>query len=130
MWCNSDKPKNKTTGSKLTVEMICLDSHTTHWDSQPIIKREPVGNLLLATSIFFTGKTFTGVSRLVSCLNLQCISQRVFHDTQRWFQFPVLNQAWKNEQQMVRQELDNKSAIHLNGDRRCDSPGHNAKYGN
>ena len=30
---------------------------------------------------------------------------------------------------MVRQELVNKSAIHLNGDGRCDSPGHNAKYG-
>ena len=30
---------------------------------------------------------------------------------------------------MVRQELVNKKAINLNGDRRCDSPGHSAKYG-
>ena len=30
---------------------------------------------------------------------------------------------------MVRQELINKSVINLNGDGRCDSPGHNAKYG-
>ena len=30
---------------------------------------------------------------------------------------------------MVRQELINRSVINLNGDGRCDSPGHNAKYG-
>jgi len=30
---------------------------------------------------------------------------------------------------MVRQELVNKGAINLNGDGRCDSPGHSAKYG-
>ena len=29
---------------------------------------------------------------------------------------------------MVRQELVNKGATTLNGDRRCDSPGHSAKY--
>ena len=30
--------KKKTTGSMLSVEMICLDGHITHWDSQPIIQ--------------------------------------------------------------------------------------------
>ena len=30
---------------------------------------------------------------------------------------------------MVRQELVNKGDINLNGDGRCDSPGHSAKYG-
>ena len=113
----------------LSVEITCLDGHITHWDSQPIIKRKPVGNLLLAASILFTGNTFASVSRLASCLNLQFISESVFYDTQQRFLFPVLNQAWKNEQQMVRQELVNKGAINLNGDGRCDSPGHSAKYG-
>ena len=121
--------KKKTTGSMLSVEMICVDGHITYWDSQPIMKRKPVGNLLLAASILFTGNTFAGVSRLASCLNLQFISESVFYDTQQRFLFPVLNQAWENEQQMVRQELINKSVINLNGDGRCDSPGHNAKYG-
>ena len=113
----------------LSVEMICLDGHITHWDSQPIIKSKPVGNILLAASILFTGNTFASVSRLASCLNLQFISESVFYDTQQRFLFPVLNQAWKNEQEIVRQELVNKGAINLNGDGRCDSPGHSAKYG-
>ena len=30
---------------------------------------------------------------------------------------------------MVRQELVNKGTINLNGDGRCDSPGHSARYG-
>lgn len=109
--------------------MIYFDGHITHWDSKPIIKRKPVENLLLAASILFTGNTFAGVSRLGSCLNLQFIRESVFYDTQLRFLFPVLNQAWENEQEVVRQELVNKSAINLYGDGRCDSPGHNAKYG-
>ena len=113
----------------LSVEMTCLAGHITHWDSQPIIKRKPVGNLLLAASILFTGNTFASVSRLASCLNLQFISESVFYDIQQRFLFRVLNQAWKNEQETVRQELVNKGAINLNGDGRCDSPGHSAKYG-
>ena len=79
--------KKKTIGSMLSVEMICLDGHITHWDSQPIMKRKPVGNLLLAASILFTGNTFAGVSRLASCLNLQFISESVFYDTQQRFLF-------------------------------------------
>ena len=94
--------KKKTTGSMLSVEMICLHGHITYWDSQPIMKRKPVGNLLLAASILFTCNTFAGVSRLASCLNLQFISESVFYDTQQRFLFPVLNHAWENERQMVR----------------------------
>lgn len=121
--------KRKTIGSMLSVELTCHDGHVTHWDSQPTIKRKPVGNLLLAASILFTGNTFARVSRLASCLNLQFISESVFYDTQQQFLFPILNEAWENEQQLVRQELAVKDAVNLNGDGHCDSPGHNAKYG-
>ena len=113
----------------LSVELTCHDGHVTFWDSQPTIKRRPVGNLLLAASILFTGNIFARMSRLASCLNLQFISKSVFYDTQQRFLFPILNDAWENEQQMVRQELAVKDAVNLNGDGRCDSPGHNAKYG-
>ena len=68
----------KTTRSMLFVEMTCLDGHIARWDSQPIIKRKPVGNLLLAVSILFTGNTFASVSRLTSCLNLQFFSESGF----------------------------------------------------
>ena len=85
----------KTTRSMLFVEMTCLDGHIARWDSQPIIKRKPMGNLLLAVSILFTGNTFASVSRLASCLNLQFFSESVFYDTEQWFLFPNLIHAWK-----------------------------------
>lgn len=68
----------------------------------------------MAASILFTGNTFAGVNRLASCLNLQFINESVFYDTKHRFLFPVLNQAWENEQRIVRQDLANPSAINLN----------------
>ena len=89
----------------LSVQLICHEGHVTDWDSQPTIRRQPVGNLLFAAKILFTGNTFANFSRLASCLKLQFLSENVFYDFQRRFMFPVLNQAWENEQQITLQEL-------------------------
>lgn len=61
----------KTTGSMLSVQLTCHSGHMINWDSQPVVKRKPLGNLLLAASILFTGNTFPAINRLASCLNLQ-----------------------------------------------------------
>ena len=42
--------------------------------------------------------------------------------------FPVLNTAWAAEKQQVLNGI-NEGPVNLNGDGRCDSPGHSAKYG-
>ena len=120
--------KKKTVGSMLSVELRCHEGHVTHWDSQATIRRKPVGNLLFPATILFTGNTFAGFSRLTLCLNLQFFSESVFYDFQRQFFFPVLIQAWEIEQQITLQELLEKKAVNLNGNGRCDNPGHNAKY--
>ena len=52
----------KTTGSVLSVQLTC-HSHMINWDSQPVVKRKPLGNLLLAASILFTGNTFAAINR-------------------------------------------------------------------
>ena len=83
---------------------------------------------LLLPSITFICRKRNKQAALV-LLSLKFISESVFYDTQQRFLFPVLKQAWKNEQQMVRQELVNKGAINLNGDGRCDSPGRTANFG-
>ena len=77
--------KRKTTGSMLSVQLTCHSGHVINWDSQPVVKRKPLGNLLLAASILFTGtcNTFTAINRLASCLNLQFFSESVFYDTQK-----------------------------------------------
>ena len=41
----------------------------------------------------------------------------------------MINAAWEKEQQNTLRQVKMKGAVSLNGDGRCDSPGHNAKYG-
>ena len=121
--------KNKTSGSMLLVELTCHSGHTKTWESQPVVKRKPLGNLLLAAAILFTGNTFTSISNLASCLNLQFFCERVFYDTQRKYLFPVVNEAWEAKNNKQIDTLTSKAVVNLEGDGRCDSPGHCAKYG-
>ena len=94
-----------------------------------MVKRKPLKNLLLAASILFTGNNFAAISRLASCFNLQFFSESVFYDTQRKYLFPVVNEAWEAESQWQVDRLTSKEVVNLDGDGRCDSPGHSAKYG-
>ena len=50
--------KRKTVGSMLSVELVCQSGCKMTWESQPVVKRKPLGNLLLAASILFTGNNF------------------------------------------------------------------------
>ncbi|XP_044181017.1 uncharacterized protein LOC122962175, partial [Acropora millepora] len=128
------KRKNKTSGTMLLVKLTCHSGHTKTWESQPVVKRKPLGNLLLAAAILFTGNTFSSVSNLASCLNLQffcerVFCERVFYGTQRKYLFPVVNEAWEAESNRQIDILTSKPVVNLEGDGRCDSPGHCAKYG-
>ncbi|XP_068758424.1 uncharacterized protein [Montipora capricornis] len=120
--------KNKTSGSMLLVELTCHSSHTKTWESQ-VVKRKPLGNLLLAAAILFTGNTFTSISNLASCLNLQFFCERVFYDTERKYLLPVVNEAWEAESNRQIDTLTPRAVVNLEGDGRWDSPGHCAKYG-
>ena len=118
-----------TTGSLLTVKLTCVQGHDSLWNSQPMIKQSPVGNLLIASSILFTGNTFGSIQSFSSCLGLEIISERVFYSIQDRYLFPVINHTWQEEQRQVIESICSKDIVYLSGDGRCDSPGHNAKYG-
>ena len=60
-----------------------------------MVKKKPLGNLLMAASILFTGNTFAVVSRFASCFNLQFFSESVYYNTQQKYLFPVVNEAWE-----------------------------------
>ena len=121
--------EKKTIGSMLSVELTCHSGHTTNWDSQPVVKKKPLGNLLMAASILFTGNTFAAISRFASCFNLQFFSESVYYSTQQKYLIPVVNEAWEAESRRQIERLNGKAVVNLDGDGRCDSPGHCAKYG-
>ena len=113
----------------LTVKLTCVQGHDSLWNSQPMIKQSPVGNLLIASSILFTGNTFGSIQSFSSCLGLEIISERVFYSIHDRYLFPVINHTWQEEQRQVIESICSKDIVYLSGDGRCDSPGHNAKYG-
>ena len=121
--------QRNTLGSMLPIEVTCHKGHTTYWDSQPVVKKKPLGNLLMAASTLFTGNTFAAVSRFASCFNLQFFSESVYYDTQQKYLIPVVNEAWEAESRRQIEKLTGKAVVNLNGDGRCDSPGHCAKCG-
>ena len=120
----------KHTGSLLSVKLTCLEGHKFIWNSQPIIKSTPVGNLLISSSILFTGNTFTAVQNFASCLGLKIFREKTFHNTQEQYLFPVISEKWEDERNLIVQELKQReNKVILSGVGRCDSLGYNAKYG-
>ena len=117
-----------TQGTQLFVTLICSNNHTFSWQSQPMLERMAAGNLLLSSSILLSGSTYTRVASLADILNLKFLSENTFYTIQKKYLFPVINECWKREQNSIFSGLAGQD-LWLSGDGRCDSPGHNAKYG-
>jgi len=118
------------TGSLLSVSTTCMKGHQFKWNSQPLLTNQsPVGNLLISSSILFTGNTFNTIKNFASCLNLKLFSEKTFYSIQDRYLFPAVNDLWEKMQEDIINDIKAKPLLKLNGDGRCDSPGHNAKYG-
>ena len=50
-----NQQKRKTVGSMLSSKFTCHCGCKKTWESQPVVKRKPLENLLQAASILFTG---------------------------------------------------------------------------
>ena len=122
------KKHESTQGSQLVVTLKCINGHTYFWNSQPMIKGMAAGNLLISSSILLSGATYTKIATLAEILRLCFFSEKTFYNIQDSYLFPVVNEVWEGEQNSVFNELNNRE-LWLSGDGRCDSPGHNAKYG-
>jgi len=79
------------TGSLLSVSTICIKGHVITWQSQPFINQSPAGNLLIASSILFTGSTFNSFKNFASCLNMKLFSEKTFYSIQNRYLFPAIH---------------------------------------
>ena len=116
-------------GSMLSIKLLCIHGHETLWNSHSLINNTSARNLLIASSIFFSSSTFAHINEFCSCLNLKFISKCLFYDIQDKYLYPILNSSCEQQQLSVMEEARHKELVNLCGDARCDSPGHNAKYG-
>lgn len=100
------------------------------WDSQPFIKHIPAGNLLLSSSILFSGALPTKVIRLLTNMGCASISLSTYFSHQRDYLHPSVSSVWKKNQAILLQKVQSEGrALVIGGDGRADSPGHSAKYG-
>ena len=84
-------------------------------------------NLLTSAAILFTGATYADIRDWAFLLKLQIPGKTQFYSVQSKYLIPVINHAYKNQQDQVIERLkqlaDTEEKIALAGDARCDSPG-------
>lgn len=123
--------KVTTTGSRIHIKWMCLQGHSGEWESCPLRRGMAENNLLVASSILFTGSTFTEISDWAEVLNLQIPQKTTFYELQKVYLVPVIEQAYRDYQEdSIRnlQRLTVDEGLSICGDGRSDSPGHSAKY--
>ena len=123
-------------GTALSLKMMCLNGHAFRWMSQPLLGEgsdavPPAGNILVPAAILFSGNNFGKMSHFADILNWQFISNSMHDNYQAAFLFPTIHDASEKEKQRVHawHNTREKGQLRICGDGRCDSPGHNAKYG-
>ncbi|KAK7475855.1 hypothetical protein BaRGS_00032905 [Batillaria attramentaria] len=103
-------------------------SHT--WDSQPFIKDIPAGNLLMSSSILFSGALPSKVFRFLHHFNVAAISDDAFFDHQSAFVCPSIDMVWHRfRNEYITFMRERCQPLVLGGDGRADTPGHSAKFG-
>ena len=120
-----------TIGTFLRLKRYCKAcDDTVTWDSQTFIRNTPAGNILLSSSILFSGALPTKVLRVLTNLGCASITKRTYFNHQRYYLQPAILSVWSKQQKDLLVEASiNKRALILGGDGRADSPGHSAKYG-
>ena len=76
----------------------------------------------------FSGETFQHIKNFADFLGLSYVGKSVYFDIQRKILLPIVDKAYNQHIQEVRQELNGKDTF-LAADGRFDSPGYSAKYG-
>ncbi|KAG0442597.1 hypothetical protein HPB47_015658 [Ixodes persulcatus] len=115
-------------GSSLQVSTLCRSGHTATWCSQPIIKRKPVGNILVAAAILFTGCSIKKALRMLTSMGIACFCYKTFFIIQKAFLLPAIEKVWNKHQLELVSAAAGRQLV-IAGDGRADSPGHSAKYG-
>lgn len=116
-------------GSSVGYKLLCLEGHNYIWHSQPIVNKLPIGNLLIAAAVLFSGSMYRRLEEFSRILNLSMFSKPVFNKMQKKQLLPVIQDTWKSSRDAAIAEVKKNAVIVVGGDGRSDSPGYTAKYG-
>lgn len=121
----------KNIGTYLHIEQRCATcSNIFTWDSQPFIKNQPAGNILLSAAILFTGALPTNILCVLNNMGCVTIAERTFFEHQNSYLHLAISAVWEKHQAMLLKQLrQEKRQLAIGGDGRADNPGHLAKFG-
>ena len=90
--CNQGASIEKavTRGTLLILTIVCINNHTNKWYSQPRIGSMAMGNLLIASSLLYSGNTFTRIKEMMDMINLRVFGFTVYTRIQKTILFPPL----------------------------------------
>ncbi|XP_071952529.1 uncharacterized protein [Antedon mediterranea] len=119
-------------GAKIIVHWQCTEYHFGKWESCPDVRGMAEINLLTASAILYSGNTYQAINNFAKILDMHFLSSSSFYQIQKCYLLPVINEAYKEQQdvmiaELILRSLDNET-ISILGDARSDSPGYSAKY--
>ncbi|XP_052084466.1 uncharacterized protein LOC127721708 [Mytilus californianus] len=126
----SEEIVKKVTGTLIQININCDCGYSKSWKSQPMSNTMPVGNLVLAGAILFSGSNPSKAFNFMNHAGVQFFSLRTYNYMQTAYLVPAVNSVWNRKQlELVDEIKDSGRSLKLGGDARCCSPGHTAKYG-
>ncbi|XP_056433018.1 uncharacterized protein LOC130371308 isoform X2 [Gadus chalcogrammus] len=123
--------KVTTSWTRIHIKWSCMKGHSGEWESCSKRRGMPENNLLVVSSILFTGSTFTEIFDWAELLNLQIPKKTTFYSLQSTYLIPVIEYAYRDHHEDIMSNLQLQTVgggISICGDGRSDSPGFSAKY--
>ena len=81
-------------GSMIIITSTCCNNHEFIWRSQPLIKKFPLGNILISAATLFTGNTFHTISEIAEVCSMKLFSKPTFHRIQNQLLFPTIGDMY------------------------------------
>lgn len=129
--CGSQSSISKNTaGTYVQITIVCHNCcYTRKWASQPASNSMPLGNLIMAGAILFSGSSASKFLTLCGHASLQMFSIGTYMNIQSLYLVPTIEDVWQRQQcDLFNAARANGEPLRLGGDGRCCSPGHTAKY--
>lgn len=103
--------------------------NTRKWESQPKTNTMPLGNLIMAGAVLFSGSSASKFITLCRHASLQMFSIGTYMNIQSLYLVPTIEDVWQCQQcDLFSTARATGEPLRLGGDGRCCSPGHTAKY--
>ena len=120
-------------GTVIEITCSCDNNHFSKWTSSEVLdyknnNRIYVNDSMLAASVIVSGNNYGKFKLLCQALGLSLISESTFLRFQKHCAAPVVEEVWRDMNNVVKEVFKAYEDICLCGDGRTYSPGHSVRY--